>query len=123
MSETKGPKHQTAAELVFVVRGELPKTGGMVTIATLPSALTRAHLTRARQQLDEALETAIAFRLSRPRIHVRTGDGRILRETRLLEHPDRDRYLVDEVTPKADSGEVADWLVHVVADFGRKRIL
>lgn len=114
---------RTASPLIFQIRGETPKTAGLVVISTLPSPLTRDHLTTARAQLAEALETALAFRLQRPRLEARTIEGKLIRKTALIESPERSGYLAAEGEPGGPAASTDEWFVRVVASFGRKRTL
>lgn len=114
---------KTAVRLVFRLEGALPRTGGSVRLETNATPLTRDHLRSARGQLEEALETGLRFRLSGPQLVLLTEDGRELRRTALMEAPDRERYIAAESHPGARAGSTDEWLVHCVADFGRKRNL
>lgn len=121
--QTASETRRTASPLIFQIRGETPKTAGLVVISTLPSPLTRDHLTRARAQLSEALEAALAFRLQRPRLEARTTEGKLIRQTALIESPERGVYLAAEGEPGGPASSTDEWFLRVVTGFGRKRTL
>lgn len=123
MSTATAPAAKTAVKLIFRLEGHLPRTDGAVRLQTAATPLTRDHLRAAREQLTEALEASLRYRLSRPRLSLLTEDGRELRATALTEAPERDRYLAQERAPGGPAGETDEWLIHCVADFGRKRNL
>lgn len=114
---------KTAAKLVFCLEGRMPRTGGAIRLETAATPLTRDHLRAAREQLAEALEASLRYRVGQPQLALLTEDGRELRRTSLMESPERDRYLVLEREPGGPAGETDEWMVRCVADFGRKRNL
>lgn len=114
---------KSAIRLVFRLDGRLPRTEVAVRLETQATPLTREHLRAARDQLTEALEASLRYRLSRPELVLLTEDGRELRRTGLMESPERDRYLAAERHPGGPAGETDEWLVRCVADYGRKRSL
>ena len=114
---------QTASKLVFRLEGCLPRTGGRLTLETDPTPLTRENLRAARDQLTEALEASMRYRIASPKLTLLTEAGTVLRITDLIETPERDRYLAAEGEPGAGAAETDEWFVRCVTAFGRKRTL
>ncbi|WP_217924419.1 hypothetical protein [Miltoncostaea oceani] len=112
---------KSAVILQIRLSGALPRSGALASFTTEPGKLTRAEIGRVRDQLAEMLGFALTVRLNDAVIELLSEDGRVLRSSRLLEAPARDRYLAAEVAPGEGAGPLEAWLVKAALSFGRKR--
>lgn len=119
MSDTSTSRPKAIA-FDFVLVGELPLTGAEVRIALPPARLVRDEIQHTAKALGEALRASQAYRLQRPALRLEV-EGEVLRETRLIEAPGKDDYLVEEKFPGQGAGRIPEWIAGCAISFARVR--